>query len=184
MGKKEKLKQDKSRLARLADDSITIEAFLARVLGVRDQNLLAGRLSHNDLKALFPFLRRASFDYIIDNASVVYSGEVYLVSDAQGRKVPYFNPHLVLEEADYYGTYEGMPQVQNIPNIDEIELSELSTYDLQQLLHIYQEHNMRGAYRKVHTELVGRKNSHHASSERKGRALKKENKNKRPEHDS
>lgn len=183
MGKREKLKQDKSRLARLANDSMTIEAFMARVLGIRDQRVLANRITHNDLKELFPDLRRPSFDYVLDNPGTVSMGEVFMVSDCQGRVVPYFNPHYVLEEAEYFGSYEEQKPVEEpVPNIDDIELMDLSTYDLIQLMHIYHDKNNRGAYRRVHEELVSRKDSRHASYESKGRALRKENKNKR--HDS
>jgi hypothetical protein len=185
MGKREKLKQDKSRLARLANGSITIEAFMARILGVRNQRVLANRITHNDLKDLFPDLRRPSFDYVLDNPRTVSMGEVFMVSDCQGRVVPYFNPHYVIEEIEYYGTYEDQePVSEPTPVIDDVDLMDMSTYDLAQLMHAYHDKNNRGAYRRVHEELVSRKDSHHASCESKGRALRKENKNKRHDNES
>lgn len=184
MGRRAKLKEDKKRLSRMSQESISVEAFLARYLGVRDNSILARDISHADIKALFPNLTRSSFDYVIDNPEIVSEGEVLLVTDCYGRTVPYYNPLYVLEttvpETEFIGEYvEEEPQEEIIPDINELDLSSLSNYELQGLLHIYAKNNLRGAYRRVRKELTSRKNSHHASQESIGRKLKKSRKNER-----
>ena len=91
MASRKKLKQDKQRLTRLAEESISIQSFLSRVLGIRDNNILSGPITHSDIKALLPKLVRPSFEYIVDNPSLIYNGEVFLVEDTEGKIVPYFN---------------------------------------------------------------------------------------------
>lgn len=177
MASRKKLKQDKQRLTRLAEESISIQSFLSRVLGIRDNNILSGPITHSDIKALLPKLVRPSFEYIVDNPSLIYNGEVFLVEDTEGKIVPYFNPSYVYEEVGFLGTYVEQPKKkEEIPNINEIELSELSNYELQQLLHIYEQHGIRGAYRRVRNELTTRKDSRHASHESRERTLRKERK--------
>ena len=180
MGKRKKLNQQKKRLNRLASESISIESFLSNFLGIRDNNVLSSKISHKDIKQLFPKLVRPSFDYILDSPDLIYNGEVILVEDSFGSIVPYFNPSYVYEEVDFIGEYiEQQNQKEDIFNINEIDLQNLSNYELQNLLHIYEQHGIRSAYRKVHEELISRKNSHHASNESKNRILRKERKNER-----
>ena len=182
MGKKEKLKQDKARLSRLSANSISVESFLARILGIRDKNFLSGKISHADIKQMFPQLVRPSFGYVVDNPGLIYNGEAFLVEDSYGSVVPYFNPSYLYEETEYFGEFVEKQPREEIPNIDDMELSELSNYELQTLLHIYSDHNIRSAYRKVHEELTSRKNSRHAAHESRERSLRKERKNERLEY--
>ena len=180
--KKEKLKQDKARLSRLSENSISVESFLARVLGIRDKSLLSSRISHSDLKQMFPQLVRPSFNYVVDNPAIIFNGEAFLVEDSFGSVVPYFNPSFLYEETEYFGEFTEERPREEIPNIDDLELSELSNYELQNLLHIYSAHNIRSAHRKVHDELISRKDSRHASHESRERSLRKTRKNER--HDT
>jgi len=189
MKNRKKLKQDKQRLTRLAEKSITVESFLSNYLGIRDNRTLSNQISHQDIKELLPQLVRPSFDYIVDFPDLVYNGEVILVEDSYGSVVPYFNPLFLREkkEGEYEELEEEPPHVdmdfigefveenkkEEIPDIHKLELGELSVYELQQLLHIYSKYNIRSAYRKVRDELRGRKDSHHASHESRERVLSK-----------
>jgi len=184
MGRRTKLKEDKKRLSRMAQESISVEAFLARYLGIRDNSILSRDISHADIKALFPNLTRSSFDHVIDNPEIVSEGQVLLVTDCYGRTIPYFNPLYVLElsepEDDFIGEFiEEEPQEEIIPDINELDLTSLSNYELQGLLHLYAKYNLRGAHRRVRKELTSRKDSRHASKESIGRKLKKSRKNER-----
>ena len=164
----------------MAENSISIQSFLARVLGVRDNSTLSSEITHDDIKQLLPKLARPSFDYILDNPDLVYNGEVYLVEDDLGRVVPYFNPSYVYEETEYLGEFiEEEPKEEIIPNVYEIDLTSLNNYELQNLLHLYAKHNLRGAHRKVREELISRKDSHHASHESREKTLRKSRKNER-----
>ena len=179
--KKAKLKKDKERLERLADGRITITSFLSKYLGVRDQRVLSSRITHKDIKAIFPNLKRVSFDYAVDNPTLIGDSTILLVSDSIGRVVPYMNPQLGYEETEYFGEFvrDESTSKEIIPNIDEIDLESLNNYELQQLLHVYEKNLIRGAARKVHKELTSRKDSRHASKESINRALRKRMKNER-----
>ena len=179
--KKAKLKKDKERLERLADGRITITSFLSKYLGVRDQRVLSSRITHKDIKAIFPNLKRVSFDYAVDNPTLIGDSTILLVSDSIGRVVPYMNPQLGYEETEYFGEFvrDESTSKEIIPNIDEIDLESLNNYELQQLLHVYEKNLIRGAARKVRKELTSRKDSRHASKESINRALRKSMKNER-----
>ena len=179
MGKKQNLKKDKMRLERLYEEGITMQFFLTQYLGVRDKHFLSGNITHTDIKTLFPRLVRTSFEYAVNNADKIYSGDLLLVIDSLGRAVPYINPNYVYEEKDYFGEYIKEEFKEEIPDINDFDLLTLSNYELEHLLHIYSKYNLRGAYRRVHDELVSRKNSHHASNESKERSLRKERKNEK-----
>ncbi len=178
--KKAKLKKDKERLERLADGRITIISFLSKYLGVRDQRVLSSRITHKDIKAIFPNLKRVSFDYVVDNPTLIGDSTILLVSDSIGRVVPYMNPQLGYEETEYFGEFVCDESTKvTIPNIDEIDLESLNNYELQQLLHVYEKNLIRGAARKVRNELISRKDSRHSTKESKERILRKTRKNEK-----
>jgi len=179
MVRRKKLKEHKQRLTRLAKESITIESFLANYLGIRDNNTLSNKISHKDIKALLPTLVRTSFDYILDNPDLIYDGDILLVEDDYGSVVPYFNPSYVYEETEFIGEYSEERPKEEIPNINDMDITTLSNYELQKLLHIYEQNGIRSAYRKVRSELVSRKDSRQASKESKERVLRKTIKNER-----
>lgn len=181
MGKKEKLKQDKQRLERLRRESISITNFLSRVIGIRDNQILSSSISHEDIKTLLPEVKRDSFDHIIDNPGLIYSGEVLLVEDSYGHIVPYINPLTleIAESTEYYGEFNDEPVVVDIPNINDFNLEELSIFELKQLLDTYSRYGLRSAYRKVHRELISRKDSKHANRKSIARTLRKQRKNER-----
>ena len=182
MASKRKLKEERRKIKRLEDESITLNAFMVRYLGIRDNNILSNKISHEDIKVLFPNLVRTSFSYIADNPDLVYTGDVLLVEDSFGRTVPYFDPCYVYVEDDYYGDFLVEDNKEDIPNLDELDLASLSNYELQNLLRIYEKNNMYVAVRKVRNELTVRKDSHRASSLSKHKVLKKERKNEKFEY--
>ena len=182
MRNRKKYKQDRDRLNRLENESITMKAFLARILGVGDNGLLSDRITHDDLKAMMPNLVRTSFSFVIDNPEVIINGEVFLVTDSKGKTIPYVNPKILADRAEFYGDYSQQRRKEPIPNIKDIDLPSLSIYELRQLLAIYSKHGIYSAYRKVHEELSSRKDSHCAAKESLGRVLRKERKNERFEY--
>ncbi len=180
MNKRKKLKETKTELTRLAaEESITIESFLANYLGLRDNNALSNKMSHKDIKALIPQLVRTSFDYVVDNPDLVYTGEIILIEDDYGSIVPYYDPTFVYVDDDYIGEYSEEHEKEEIPNINDMDITTLSNYELQKLLHIYEQNGIRSAYRKVRNELLYRKDSRHSTKESKERVLRKARKNER-----
>lgn len=69
--------------------SVTLSKFLSRFLAVDGMALT--KLSHADVKMLFPMLKRASFEYVEKHPEEVMMGRIIMVND--GKKViPYIVP--------------------------------------------------------------------------------------------
>ena len=51
--------------------------------------LKINKLTHNDMKVLFPDIKRTSFDNLERNSSLIYKGEIILVHDCNGYILPY-----------------------------------------------------------------------------------------------
>ena len=179
MGSKRKLKMDRERLKRLEKECISLNYFLVKFLGIRDNSVLSNQISHRDIKVLFPQLKRASFDDIVENPDLVYQGEVLLIEDSFGSVVPYYDSGYLNEDSEFYGEMVLDETTEDIPDIEEIDLPSLSNYELQNLLRLYKRNNMRSEVRKVTKELTLRKDSNHASGMSVHRVLKKERKNER-----
>ncbi len=76
-------------------NEIKLSKFLVRYCNLRGEDLT--KIRHEDVKVLFPTLKRASFEELENNPKKLASGEILLVND--GRKViPYYVPSLSKEE--------------------------------------------------------------------------------------
>ena len=83
-------KKGKSTLKKLQkNNSTTLKLFLIAYCGIQDSKLLSNKLTHKDIKHLFPNLKRVSFDYVLDNIDDVYIGNIILVEDSFDNVVPY-----------------------------------------------------------------------------------------------
>ncbi len=113
------------------DTIISLSKFLARYANVTGVNLK--KITHDEVKYLFPYLRRSSFDEIKKHKELIMNGKVVLVSD--GRKViPYYTPVLDFEydaEALYLDREE-VPQEEIDDN--EYDYASMSEYELRELL--------------------------------------------------
>ena len=111
-------------------DSISLSKFLSRYAKVYGVNLK--KITHDEVKVLFPELKRATFQELKANKELVISGKVLLVND--GRKtIPYYAPELTddLEEEMYLDREE----VNDFEMNEEVsDCSDLSEYELRQLL--------------------------------------------------
>ena len=177
-----KKKQDRAKLNKLCCNKVSITFFLSAIAGLHHPAIYRKELTHKEVKSLFPALKRTSFDYVLDDPESVYTGEIIMVEDALGNVVPYINPDIEEEEMEdvfFDDDYLELDPVEEIPNIDEIDLEELTVYELTQLLRTYNDAGIRGAYRRVHNELMSRNDSKCASTRSKQRVHRKENKNLR-----
>jgi len=127
--------------------SISLKSFLIDFCGIFNDILLNEKVSNNDIKNLFPELKRVSFDYINKNPKEIYTGEVILVKDSFGFIVPYKKP--VIEE------YLEIPDIEINEDIKEkaieevVNLEKLNLYELSELGKKYKKENRLTEYRKV-----------------------------------
>ena len=84
-------------LKKFNDDAISIQAFLSKYLGVCVENK---RLTHEQVKHLFPDIERSSFEDIIKSPELIYTGVVILVKDFKGELIPYYNYHKDLNNSE------------------------------------------------------------------------------------
>lgn len=77
--------------------SIALSKFLSRYHNLTGDNLT--KLTHKDVKILFPHLERYSFDELESNPELLYSGDVVMVSDGKS-VIPYRVPKIELFEED------------------------------------------------------------------------------------
>ena len=61
--------------------SVTLSKFLSRFLAVDGMALT--KLSHADVKMLFPMLKRASFEYVEKHPEEVMMGRIFMVNDCK-----------------------------------------------------------------------------------------------------
>ncbi len=181
----DKKKDDKRRLKGLKDQAMTMTSFLARFLGIHNPALMQEGLTHRDLAKMFPNLKRTSYAHILDNPQTVYCGEVVLVVDIANEVIPYVVPEelryledmgmsSVMDDDEWL---EASPETwtteTTLPNINDYNLSSMSTYDLSCLLKIYSHTGQIGNYNKVRRELISRPDSLQATRASKERAKKK-----------
>ncbi len=183
MGKKE----DKRRIKGLSNEAITMQQFLNKVLGVQDENLLRAQLTHSDLRTLFPDLKRTSFDHILDDPRMVYSGDIVLVIDNSHKLIPYLvseqkknledlgiNDVMSNEDWTLEPTEEWVKPKTEAPAISDYDLTSMSTYELEQLMRVYSATKQVGNFQKVRRELVSRSDSKRSNKISKAKAKRKE----------
>lgn len=184
--KNTKKKADKNRMKALESYVVTIPNFLSKILGLKDEELLQGELTHKDLKMLFPDLKRSSFDAILDDPGMVYTGKVILVQDSIHNLAPYFNKGVktlesygidsVMDKDEWNQNSDSWNKREKTkgPRLQEYDLSSMSIYELEELLKIYNSTHQKGCYERVRRELLFRKDSRQNSVKSKQKALKKE----------
>ena len=152
--------KDKQLLRQLENNnSITLRSFLVSHCCIWKKELFNNKLSHDDIKCLFPYLKRASFGYVLSNIRDVYIGNILLVKDSYNNVVPYFKPKLnEITDID----------INEIKCIDENDANEndsiivddienLTLYELIELRRKYKTQNRIVEYRRI--SKIIRKNS-------------------------
>ncbi len=182
----EKKKADKRKLRGLVNQSMSITSFLVRFLGVHNEALMREEMTHRELLKMFPNLKRTSYAHILDNPQAVYCGEVVLVVDVLNEVIPY----VVADELRYLEDMgiesvmdddewkEVEPETwtrtsEELPDINDYDLSSMTTYDLSCLLRIYSHTGQVGNYNRVRRELISRPDSIQANKASKEHAKKK-----------
>ena len=108
---------------------ISLSKFLARYANLTGKDLV--NLTHDEVKVLFPQIKRTSFDYVDEHQDEMASGKVALVSDGK-KVVPYFVPEYDFE---HDVTEVVRPKDEPIKRDDtDYDYTKLSIYELRTLL--------------------------------------------------
>ena len=142
--------KQKKILKRLFENNhISMKSFLISYCGIYDQELLNGKVTHNDIKLLLPYLERKSFEYIIKNICEVYRGEVILVKDYLGNIIPYVKPNIKTMDYDIYSYCDTSKIEERTDIIEEIDLDKLNKYELIELRKKCKTQQRTKYYRKI-----------------------------------
>lgn len=107
---------------------IIMPKFLYEYFGVTDLNIF--EMTHDDVKVLFPELKRSSFEEIQKDYTCIYNGNVILVRDKKGDIIPYYNPLRYLEME--FECLEKIERPKKIKQQNNIDIEELSNYQLKE----------------------------------------------------
>lgn len=111
--------------------SVTLSKFLSRFLAVDGMALT--KVTHADVKMLFPMLKRASFEYVEKHPEEVMMGRIIMVND--GKKViPYIVPDVRKIEIDITMMPEFVEEKRNGKR--EIDYTKMRVYELKRLLNL------------------------------------------------
>ena len=109
---------------------VDLISFLCNYYGIVNDNLNFNKLTHFDVKILFPNVKRMNTDELKYNCDKLYTGDVILVYDYKGYILPYFNPRLELENMRILESY--IVEKEFI-DISKLELDKLSKDELLKL---------------------------------------------------
>ena len=105
---------------------ITLAKFLTRYLGIVGEDIK--NLTHEDIKFLFPNIKRATFAYIEKYPGAVNSGNVLLVNDGK-KTIPYYAPTIIQDREvtihEYKRQKEEKKRVTDYTSMRIFELKEL-----------------------------------------------------------
>ena len=129
------------------NNSISLRNFLISYCNICCDGVLKNEITHKDMKILFPYLKRVSYEYVEKNLKQVYTGEILLVKDKIGNIVPYIKPEFIEYDnmdIDIDSCLEPKEEIEEI-----IELENLNYHELVLLSHKYRELNRLKEYRTV-----------------------------------
>ena len=192
---KKNVKRDNSRLDDFLEEvAISANVFIKRLLGIYDNEIMRAEITHKDLVKMFPKLQRTSYDAIMDDPSLVYTGAVVAVRDSNSNVVPYINMqkesyleseefNLIMEKEDWQeDSREWFDDSDEINYLDIYSLKSMSTFELTSLMNLYAKTGQIHDYEIVRRELISRKDSRHASQKSKQKALKRDMKRVKEEY--
>lgn len=161
----------KNKFNKYHDLIISASKYMSNYYNIKDKNL--NKLSHKDLKEIFPELISVNFGDITEEK--VFTGEILLVIDSENIILGYINPYLKDYE-EHYELCEENEKINivfvagnesfNIGEIDDEILKELSLYELKELRKIVKRNKKHKTQRLVQTELYFRKENHNTKHEK------------------
>lgn len=125
---------------------ISIHKFLVLYCGISGDKLKDKKISHEELKILLPHIKRTSFDQILNNKKLMYTGDIITVKDSFGQIIPYEKPIIEDKEMDF--NYELDSKDKEIENI--IIDEDLNKYELVNLCRYFKYLGRMKEYRVTH----------------------------------
>jgi hypothetical protein len=186
----DKKKKDRMKQKQLKQTSISIERFVSNILGVKVEDLLRAHLTHEDVKEMFPTLKRESFVRVLDDPELVASGKVIFVTDSTNRTIPYINDRkrFIDEELqiDFDRVMDPVEWENSevvVPRYSYEELTKFNTYELSEYAKQLYNLGLIGARERVLRIIRARDDSKQGVRRSKEKALKKEKKFLRKHND-
>ncbi len=114
----------------MKNNIMSLSKFLSRYGGLQGNSLT--KVTHEEVKRLFPYLKRSSFDEIYQNPELISMGKVMLISD--GRNIiPYYVPTLKDEDIELLDFNREDPEPLKIDD-NVYDYANMSVYELRCLL--------------------------------------------------
>ena len=159
--------QLKDLLEILKETTISLRKFLILYYGI-NIDLHGNKLSHSDLKCLFPNIKRVSFEYVLNNKELAFNGDIICVFDSFNNPAFYKRPDVeVFDDIEYIETIEE----NNCEKEFDLIFEDLNTYELSMLCKNLKNLNRLDDYRKAYKILKDKKQK----KLRKERRLKEDN---------
>ena len=111
-------------------NKITLSKFLSRYAFLQGCDLT--KVTHEEVKKLFPNIKRSSFEEIENNPDLIYDGNVVLVSDGK-KTIPYYVPKIEEKEIEYMD-FNREEIKEEGPDDTVYDYSSMSIYELRCLL--------------------------------------------------
>lgn len=138
------------------DNSISLSKFLIVYYGIYSENIY--NMSHRDVKFVFPYIKRISFENLLNDKKELYIGNIVAVKDSNGNVAPYIKPDMenMIEPPDISYNYSHKPNIEE--KITEILIDEnLSLYELSMLCKMFKNSNRVREYRIAYRLLKRKK---------------------------
>lgn len=124
-------------------NEISLSKFLTHYYELHDANIL--NMTHDDIKNLFPQIKRLSFDYAKKNKDSLASGKIIMVKDCKGDIIPYVCPKAIVKSETTIDTeivsFPCSRKVkQTYEKLSKEELKDLTNWELIKLLRNYRKH--------------------------------------------
>ena len=110
-------------------NEMSLAKFLSRYLLIGGIDLK--KLTHEDVKSLFPNIKRSSFKRINQNPNLLYSGRVVLVNDGKST-IPYYIPDELETSNDYIEFV--MCETKEYHEEEYYDFMSMTNYELKKLL--------------------------------------------------
>lgn len=148
---------DKQKLNKIyremKENSIGLEKFLMSYYGISNNGLSELKMSHKDVKVLYPHIKRISFEQLMHNKEILYIGGVIPVKDSYGNIAPYLKPEIKDIEIC---TISGGESNNEEPDFDTLIIDEeMKLYELANLCRALKNrdiHSYRIAYKLLKTK--------------------------------
>lgn len=126
---------------------VSMPYFLYHYIGYNEENIY--KMTHKDIKELFPTLRRSSITDVCKNPRIIYEGNVILVKDRRGLVVPYYNP---LDKNSVFSCMDDIvSKEKDNKEYDILDIKKLTNYELKKEYGLQKKSHNFGRFKMVRT---------------------------------